>query len=161
MPCCPIAHDAPARSRGFTLVELMVTVAIVGIVAAIGYPAFQNMLAAQRVRAASSSLYESVIAARGEAVKRNETVSIVSTGLSNGWAVSGADGVSLHSHPAQAGVTFTPSEPSLQINARGRPVADADVDITATGTTTKMSLRLRTTGRICIDSGIANGGCQK
>lgn len=57
------------RQRGFTLIELMVTVAVVAIVVAIGLPSFQGSLRSNRVATASNELMASISLARSEALR--------------------------------------------------------------------------------------------
>lgn len=57
------------RQRGFSLIELMVTVAVLAIVVAIGLPSFQGSLRSNRVATASNELAASVSLARSEALR--------------------------------------------------------------------------------------------
>lgn len=61
-------------SRGYSLVELAVVVAIVGVLSAIAVPSFARLLAETRVGDASSDLFSAVIQTRSEALKRRHRV---------------------------------------------------------------------------------------
>ena len=76
-------------ARGFTIIELMVVMAIVAVVASIAMPSMRDLIVASRVRSASSDFYASLITARSEAIKRrtNATVAPKSTTWNSGWDV--------------------------------------------------------------------------
>jgi len=66
----------PMHNRGFTLVELMVTVAIVGILTSVGVPSFIEMINQNRATSLANELAASLNLARSEAIKRGLQVSI-------------------------------------------------------------------------------------
>lgn len=57
------------RVHGFTLLELMVTVAVLAILAGIAYPGFQATLRSNRVAAANNEVVGLVNLARSEAIR--------------------------------------------------------------------------------------------
>lgn len=62
--------------KGFTLIELVVTVLIISIVATLGVSSFQNMGIQSYLATYSNELLTSFIIARTEAIKRNKAITI-------------------------------------------------------------------------------------
>jgi type IV fimbrial biogenesis protein FimT len=83
----PDGRSARRAVRGFTLVEMMTVVAIIAILVTVAAPSFAELVATQRVRAATSALTESLWLARAEATKRNTAVGFEFTDPRAGWTI--------------------------------------------------------------------------
>ena len=80
---------------GFTLTELLVVLAVAGILATMAVPSFKSLIQSQRVKNAGFELYSSLALARNEAIKRNSDVTIATTTNANGepgWDITASDG---------------------------------------------------------------------
>lgn len=78
----------PLTVAGFTLVELLITMSIMGILLSFALPGFRNYKLSQEVKSAAVDLHISLLYARSEAIKRNADVDIVPVGDWNaGWSV--------------------------------------------------------------------------
>ncbi len=101
--------------RGFTLIEMMVTVGIVGVLAAYAVPSMRDMIQAAKARSASSDFYAALILARSEAIKRRTSVTIapVTAAWEGGWTVkAGATTLSTHD-PLESGVLTQVNVPAV------------------------------------------------
>lgn len=74
IPRTAIFSPAISSPYGFTLVELLTIIALIGILAAIGTPAFKAMIDNSRLRGASQELLSNMQFIRTEAMKRNRNV---------------------------------------------------------------------------------------
>lgn len=63
-------------SRAFTLIELMVTVAVLAVVISLAAPSFSNMLQENRLSALTNELQGTLQLARSEAVKRRASITV-------------------------------------------------------------------------------------
>lgn len=80
-----------ARSLGFTLIELMVSLAVAAILAVLAAPSFKNLLIQSELRGASTALNLALTKARSEATKRSRSVCllpITDLGWAGGWELA-------------------------------------------------------------------------
>lgn len=71
------------RQGGYNLLELMITLMIAGMVLGFGIPTFTDFIATNRMASAANDLVTSIHAARTEAVKRRQPVTLCA---SSNWA---------------------------------------------------------------------------
>lgn len=74
------------RQAGFSLVELVVVVAIIGIAASIGAPSYRAWIQNTKIRTATESIFNGVQKARAEALMRNTPVKFT-LGANSAWTV--------------------------------------------------------------------------
>ena len=74
------------QQSGFSLIELMVTVAIGGIVMAVGFPAFSGFIKNSRITTQTNDVLTSIHVARNEAVSRGHNIRILSLSGGTDWA---------------------------------------------------------------------------
>ena len=64
------------RSSGFTLIELMVTIAVLAVVVGIAAPSISTQLANQRVKATANTLANALKEARAESLIRRQEIEV-------------------------------------------------------------------------------------
>ena len=119
-----------ALHRGFTLIEVLVTMSILALLLALGAPAMGTYLQNSKLAAATSSIYSAVQTARTEAIRRNVQAQFVLTDtpvstadIANALApaVAGANWVVR----AASGATFVPIEAKAGAEGEGSVAAPA------------------------------------
>jgi len=122
-------------SRAFTLIELMITLAVLAVVVSLVAPSFSNMLQENRLSALTSELQGTLQLARSEAVKRRTNVTVCrsnadqngcenGTNWASGWLMMASNQVLKIWDPIQ-GVVVT--GPSTGIAFRSNGMASAEV----------------------------------
>lgn len=77
-------------ARGFTLIEMLITLSLVGILAAISIPSFAGLINRQRLASTTEDLHLAFSLARSEAIRRGGRVAVVPVSAkkwASGWLV--------------------------------------------------------------------------
>jgi type IV fimbrial biogenesis protein FimT len=156
----PAQVGRAARSAGFTILELMIAVAVLGILLGIGVPSFQGIMRQNRLAAQTNELLAAAAMARSEAVKRGTTVSICpmtapdadenvvacadNSSWSNGWMVFSDDQGTVGEYDHDG------TEPDDVIIQRWTPSTDRRITVTNAAVT---SLTYRGDGGTTLGAG--------
>lgn len=128
----PLRMAHMRREAGFTLIELMIVVAMMAVILGIAVPSFRSLIVSQRVKTAAFSFSSAAVFARSEAIKRNQDVTMAANGgdWRQGWSIS-VGGTTLGSQEAFAGeVLFAGASNQVVYRPSGRlSAAVADVQI--------------------------------
>jgi type IV fimbrial biogenesis protein FimT len=82
-------HHIPARSRGYTAIELLTTMTVMGIATALAVPNFQQFMQNNRAAADANALIGALNIARNESVTRGAPVTVCAS--ADGASCSGDD----------------------------------------------------------------------
>lgn len=117
-PARPITTGARHPTKGFTAIELAVTLAVLAVVTAIAVPSFTSLMERWRVRQAAEDLQSALYFTRSEAIRHAGTVTIgaVSDNWSNGWTVKSGSTL-LQQNTVPTNVTVMPHEDSGIVSA--------------------------------------------
>jgi len=145
-----LKHRLP---RGFTLIEIMVSLTVLGILLMVALPSFSEWLQNQQLRAASEATLNGLQVARAAAIQRNLLVQFQETSLpQTAWTVTEAGTVNVVQSRAHeegspnAQITATPAGATTVTFA---PLGNVVANLDGTSTVTQFDV-----------SNPAGGSCQ-
>lgn len=96
------------KDGGFTLIELMVVLAILAALLTLGGPSYMGWVQNARIRGVAESLQNGLQIARAEAVRRNTNVEFLLQGISGAWTVQLQQGATfVQGSAAEGGANVT------------------------------------------------------
>lgn len=164
--------SAAAAHKGFSLIELMVVVAVVAILAGIAYPSFTGIVNGYRLNSQADELVTSLHFARTEAIRRNARVSVC--GSANGTTCGGswtniltvveASGAVLRAHNVKAPVQISSAAGRITYRADGLAATAVNTTLTVCMPTTRPAqnqrrVTLASVSRVAVTRASGNGAC--
>lgn len=155
----------PARHpmAGFTLIELMVTLTVIAVLGMVAVPSFNQAFLSNRLTGYANSFAASATYARSEAIKRNTTVTLCSSGdgaacassggWQQGWIVLAGTTVLQKQAALASGYHFTGDNSSIVFQPTGVGATDSTLVLcraTPSAGNQERQLRVTATGRVNI-----------
>lgn len=124
------------NTQGFTLVELLITLVVLSILISLAVPSFRGLMDRNAVSATANNLLSSVLLARSEAVKREQSVIFSGNADFTTWAVAAdtdndgtGDETILEHNGESDGINIAANNSTtITFNSRGRASLTANSD---------------------------------
>ena len=135
---------SPRRRLGFSLPELLIALAMIGILSAITGPRITEAMRRHALDGAAQQLALDMNRAQSEAVKRNSNVSLTRVGLT-GYSVNGGPAIVFAD-----GVAFVSTSPATVTFASFGPPTTGSATMTLVRDTDTRTVRVSATGRVSV-----------
>ena len=110
------------RQRGVTFLELLVAIAVLGILAAIAVPYYGDYIARQRLIGAAEAVYGQAELAKRAAVSNNDDVFLYISGVgSSNWCLTYTASVAAVSADCSSGYVASTSNTSVRVLSENYP----------------------------------------
>lgn len=146
---------------GFTLVELLITIALIAILAGIAVPGFSDLVRENRLTTLTNNLNAALRLARGEAIKRNQRLALCGLiqcdgDFSTGWQLTTAieSGSILRQHRFNDRPISAVGNAPFVFNPLGESVPGSGQCLTVTVGGTSRALQVTPSGAVR-----STGGC--
>lgn len=155
------------HQSGITLLEVIITVTILAIIAAIGVPNFRSFIENNQVRASTNDLSAALYLARSEAIKTRSTVSVCAKAAAqnscdqsnnadwnNGWLVVRNNNVirAWDNRSASLNIINANGHVRLAFSSNGRVANASNFTVDSTGgKATTREISISQTGRVRVE----------
>jgi len=131
------------HERGFSLIELMVAIVVLGLLIGFSVPSYQTYALTQKLRGTSENLVQTIQLQRSRAMATGQSVTInFNTGAPAGWTVMSAGRQNQMALPL--GITYASANPATLTLTRDGQVSNSGLVVfqNRTGTQDTVSIQL-------------------
>lgn len=144
------------NSAGFTMIELMITIAIAGILVAVAVPSFTESMARRRMEGVANELSADLQYAKSQAASINANVTLLTT--AHGYSVSSTSATH-KTIVLDSSISLTDSVTVTFEPYRTLPTSAASITVTHSQTSVSLQVKTDIMGRIQLCSpGSSYGG---